>query len=114
MRVEIEATLYDGRSIPAISYMCDQRYVSPDMVSLPGERHIDIIARGCEFHGVHPEYIQWLRSRPMQPRRARAQYRTFPVPPDTPTMQLSDITGMNGVDERQVCVVVNGKVLKVC
>lgn len=79
---------------------------------LPGERYIDIITRGCEHFGVDAEYTQWLRTIPVQPRRCRDEYRSLPVPENVPEMELSAIANCKGENDGDLCVAINGKVIK--
>jgi hypothetical protein len=100
--------------VSAYAYEFNKQLISADHPSVPpGQRHVDIICQGCQHYGVDDAWIQQIRSTVTQPRRPREEYRTFPVPDGTPTLTMSDIAGMNGVEKPVICVAVNGKILKV-
>jgi len=79
-RLTVEVELYDGRRQKATVYKMYEAKLDPMRPdTLPSERYLDIISKGCEHFGVSREYIEWLRGHECVPRKDPATYRKIPV-----------------------------------
>lgn len=113
-RHPVTCHLYEqGITVQATAYIMDPKKMDLTKPSaLPGERYLDIIARGCQHYGVQQHYIDWLKAQPCVPRRKPEDYRTFPIPEQTPIMHFSQLVGKDGSNDTDLLCAINGKVLK--
>jgi hypothetical protein len=61
---------------------------------------------------LQSSYIDWLQEHSCVPRRAPADFKSFPVAPKTPLMDLSSIKDCDGASGRPLRCVLNDKVLE--
>ena len=82
--------------------------------SLPTERYLDIIVKGCEHFGVDSSYINRLKQeQPVIPRKLPTDYRTISNIPDHSYFSMSDLRKHNGSDPTlPLWTCVNGKILE--
>jgi len=116
-RTPVVVDTYDGRKINAFAYKMDPSKMGPQTQpdSLPGERYLDIITRGCRHFGVSEEYIKWLEKVPTVPRKKPEEYRTVPAPPPVviSAAELAAGVGATPYDPAvPLLVSINGKVLQ--
>ena len=101
-------------SLQATAYIMDAKKIAelnkPD--SLPSERYIDIIWRGCRYYGVDPEYQAWLKSCPCIPRKKPSEYCTYALPENPPAISVDELQKNNGQNDSELWMGLNGKVMK--
>eukprot|EP00455_Lapot_gusevi_P025094 TRINITY_DN2629_c0_g1_i2.p1 TRINITY_DN2629_c0_g1~~TRINITY_DN2629_c0_g1_i2.p1 ORF type:complete len:276 (-),score=80.13 TRINITY_DN2629_c0_g1_i2:118-945(-) len=117
LRVPVVCTLYDGREQPATAYMFDENKVDRTQPNNPpSERYIDILTQGARHYGLKQEYIDWLASHPVVPRRKPSEFRKFEPKPgvELRSYTMEELTQSTGVDGRELLTCVNRKILRFC
>jgi gamma-glutamylcyclotransferase (GGCT)/AIG2-like uncharacterized protein YtfP len=114
MRLLVDVETYEGKTVPAFVYQMDQSRMDGRVQSLPpSERYIDIIVRGGKHFGMKKEFLDWLLSVTVVPRRLPKDYRKLNEPADPNTfMTIDEVKRCDGLEDRDLCTVINGKVLK--
>eukprot|EP00455_Lapot_gusevi_P029905 TRINITY_DN3205_c0_g1_i1.p1 TRINITY_DN3205_c0_g1~~TRINITY_DN3205_c0_g1_i1.p1 ORF type:complete len:272 (-),score=75.20 TRINITY_DN3205_c0_g1_i1:162-977(-) len=115
LRVNVTCTLYDGTEQEGTAYMVDPaKYDTTKPNNNPSERYIDILTQGARHYGVKAEYIEWLANHPCVPRKTPAEFRKF-QPKEGLEMKnftSQELSQYNGADGKDICLCVNGKVLR--
>jgi len=77
-KVLVSVRCYDASIVQAWAY----KFKEPESNEKfkPTQRYIDIIAFGCEYHGVDAAYVAFLRSVPSVPRPHPEEYKTIEIP----------------------------------
>lgn len=84
----------------------------PDIDKNPTERYLDIIASGCEHHGVLQQHVDFLRSLDKQPRPKPIEFLTLgELSGEMISMSATDVQTAMASGER-ILVTVNGKVFE--
>jgi hypothetical protein len=110
-RIKINSIDYQNRSHTVYAY---QMNVTSQINSLPHERYLDIIIKGCEYYKVRPEYINRLRNeQPVIPRRHPNNFQSFTDFPQDIYYSLDELKKHDGSDPTlPVWTCVNGKILE--
>ncbi|CAF1107436.1 unnamed protein product [Rotaria sp. Silwood1] len=85
-----------------------------EISSLPSERYLDIIVKGCEYHNVRPEYIDRLkREQPVIKRKKPIEFKSFTDITPNIFYSMEELVRHDGSDQtRQLWTSVNGKILE--
>ena len=77
VRKPCKVTLYDNSTqVNAYVYSMDRnKWKLPHQ--LPTERYLDIIVKGCTFHGVNNEWIEYIKSLKTIPRKKPIDFTSF-------------------------------------
>ena len=79
-RLEVEIECYDGVTQRAVVYKMAEQKLDPSKPdALPSERYLDIISQGLVHHGVHAEYIRWVRGHSCVKRKLPSAYKKIPI-----------------------------------
>jgi hypothetical protein len=110
-RIKITCIDYQGQSHIAYAY---QIKINNQPISLPRERYLDIIIKGCEYYKVRPEYINRLRDQqPVIPRKQPESFHSFTDIPSNVYYTEEDLRKHNGDDPSlPLWVSINGKILE--
>jgi hypothetical protein len=83
-------------------------------ITIPHERYLDIIIKGCEYYQVRPEYINRLKNeQPVIPRKQPDTFQLFTDFPSDVYYSIDDLEKHNGSDPAlPLWVCVNGKILE--
>ena len=113
-RVTVNITDYQGRSRLAFVYKMTLVDDEERTKTLPTERYIDIIAKGCEYFGICSSYINRLKyDQPVIPRKSSVDYRTIDDLPAETYFTIDDLQRHNGNDPNlPIWIAVNGKILE--
>lgn len=111
-RLPVKVETYDGGSVDALAYKMDQTRMDKIPDALPGERYLDIIARGAVHYGVDPAYVETLRQIPVQPRKKVSEYRKVPLPPPAARVSKERLAAGLASEGQELLISINGKVLK--
>lgn len=113
-RIIVNITDYEQRSHLVTVYKMNLIEDEERSKSLPTERYLDIIVKGCEHFGVDSSYIDRLRyEQPVIPRKLSSDYNTVTNIPHEIHFSMADLVKHNGSDPTlplRICV--NGKVLE--
>jgi hypothetical protein len=125
--------LYDGRTeVNAYVYQMDRTPWKATLSSLQGgkntatppkpikhelptERYLDIIAQGCESHGVDPKWVQFIRTHACIPRKDASEFCSFSASMTSATVPIipwEQVRACNGVNGAKLWIVINNKVLE--
>lgn len=82
--------------------------------TLPTERYLDIIVKGCEYFNVCSSYIDHLKNdQPIIPRKASKDYRTISNIPEEQYFSPEELAKHDGTDPTlPIWIAVNGKILE--
>jgi hypothetical protein len=110
-RINVMSINYQGQSQIASAY---QMKTNDQPVSLPTERYLDIITKGCEYYKVRPEYINRLKDeQPVIPRKHPDTFHSFTNIPSDVYYSLEDLEKHNGNDPLlPIWVCINGKIIE--
>lgn len=126
-RRKCKVLLYDGRTeVNAYVYQMDRAQWKPSLTSLqnnkptikhelPTERYLDIIAQGCESHGVDPKWVEFVRSHKCVPRKSAYEFSSFSPSMTTATVPIipwEEVRACNGLNGTKMWIVINNKVLE--
>ncbi|CAF1014707.1 unnamed protein product [Rotaria sordida] len=83
-------------------------------ISIPSERYVDIIVKGCEHFGVHTSHINRLKhEQPVIPRKLPTMYETINNIPNDIYYTDDDLLKHNGKDPMfSLWISINGKILE--
>jgi hypothetical protein len=83
-------------------------------ISIPSERYLDIIVKGCEYYGVRSSYINRLKhEQPVIPRKLPIAYKTIENIPDNVYYTNEDLLKHDGKDPTiPLWISINGKILE--
>jgi hypothetical protein len=111
-RIKINCIDYQNQSHIVYAYQMNNNLNQP--ISLPHERYLDIIIKGCEYYKVRPEYINQLRDeQPVIPRKQPDSFKSFTDFPSDVYYSMDDLEKHNGSDPSlPLWVSVNGKILE--
>jgi len=115
IRIPCEVRLYDGSTMKAGVYQMDPKKMTTkqqSVNSLPGERYIDIITRGAIHYGLKVEFIQWLSTVKVTPRKAPKDFNKIDEPEGDLTMTFEELEKFDGNDGRDLMFSVNYKIMK--
>jgi len=131
LRLPVPVELYDGRFIQSTVYKMDENRLLTPTNNPPGERYLDIIARGLKHFGVIDEYISWIQAHNCVPRKKLHECRVIPIArPLQPLKPCEDSAVLNdhlswrglltaeqvaqcdGKEGRPLMAVLSGKVLE--
>ena len=82
---------------------------------LPTERYLDIIAQGCESHGVDTNWVAFVRSHACIPRKDASEFVSFSASMTSVTVPIipwEQVRLCNGVNGAKLWIVINNKVLE--
>lgn len=126
-RRKCKVLLYDGRTeVNAYVYQMDRAQWKPSLTSLrnnkpsikhelPTERYLDIIAQGCESHGVDPKWVDFIRQHKCIPRKNACEFSSFSSSMTNATVPIipwDQVRANNGVNGAMLWIVINNKVLE--
>jgi predicted heme/steroid binding protein len=115
-RLEVDVELYDGRRQKATVYKMDESKLDRSKpAGLPSERYLDIISQGLKHFAVDQAYIEWIKSQKCIPRKKPDEFASLALPcshAQCRRFTLDELSQYDGKDGRDLCVGVNGKVLK--
>lgn len=116
IRKPCKVTLYDNSTqVNAYAYSMDRnKWKLPHQ--LPTERYLDIIVKGCTFHGVNNEWIEYIKSLKTIPRKKPIDFTSFTMQTAVvPILSWDEIKENNGENEqKRLWIVINNKVLEFC
>jgi hypothetical protein len=115
IRKNMDCYLYDGTHVVATGYQFDRSKLTVDAARPPSERYVDLMVQGMVFHGCDLAAIEEMKNTPDQtPRRKPEEYQMIEVHPDCLDEIFSwpDIHASDGLDNRPLRVVFNGKVMQ--
>lgn len=83
IRKPVKVTLYDNTTVvDAYVYkMNDKTWKIPH--SLPSERYVDIITKGCVYHNVNSDWIKFLNNHRFIPRKCASDFTSFSYTPSS-------------------------------
>jgi cation transport regulator ChaC len=102
--------LYDGRHLEGWVYI--KQDIDFATNNPPSERYMSIITSGCEHFGVNVEYINYLKSLKVVPRRKAPEFRAYPLPEGLPTWTIEQVREGSGEEGKPLYFALNGKVLE--
>lgn len=112
----VKAVSYDGDQLDAFVYCRHDEKIQrgEEHDNLPSERYIQILSEGAAHYGVDQEYVDFLKSQPVEPRTKPIDYERFELPTGDACRVYTrkEIEAADGKDGRELLVTVNGKVLK--
>jgi gamma-glutamylcyclotransferase (GGCT)/AIG2-like uncharacterized protein YtfP len=112
-RLPVNIEMYDGQLLRGTVYQMDPAKITITVNNPPSERYIDIITQGCKHYGVKQSFIDYLKSIKVIPRAEPKDFKKYPEPEDpSKTMTMAEVTRCDGCDGRDLCYVINGKVIK--
>lgn len=116
IRKPCKVTLYDNCTrVNAYVYSMDRKkWKLPHQ--LPTERYLDIITKGCTFHGVNKEWVEYIKSLKTIPRKEPIDFTSFTMQTAVvPILSWDEIKINNGDNEqKRLWIVINNKVLEFC
>ena len=123
--------LYDGKTeVSAYVYQMDRLQWQPTpslqtvkktsniqtiQHELPSERYVDVIAQGCESHGVDPKWVNFIRQHQCIPRKSASEFCSFSSSMTTATIPIipwEQVRACNGIRGAKMWIVINNKVLE--
>ena len=110
-RIQVNSIDYQRRIHKVYAY---QMNMNGQPMTIPHERYLDIIIKGCEYYKVRSEYINRLRNeQPVIPRKKPDSFQSFTgFPPDI-YYSIDDLEKHNGSDPLlPLWICVNGKILE--
>jgi len=110
-RIKINCIDYQGQSHIVYAY---QLNTNDQPITIPHERYLDIIIKGCEYYKVRQEYINRLRDeQPVIPRKQPENFQSFTDFPSDVYYSIDDLKKHNGNDPSlPIWLCVNGKILE--
>ncbi|CAF1091008.1 unnamed protein product [Rotaria sordida] len=110
-RIKIKCIDYQGQYHTAYAY---QMNIKGQLPSIPYERYLDIIVKGCEYYGVQSVYINRLKDeQPVIPRKKPANFQSFKDFLSDTYYSLDELQKHNGDDPSlPLWVSINGKILE--
>lgn len=115
IRREVTCEKYDGTIIKAYGYEFDKSKLSTNISKPPSERYIDIMTQGMLYYKCDINAINELKNTPNQvPRKKVEEFSKFIIPDEykNTIYTWNDIKGCNGLNDKQLRIVVNGKVFQ--
>ena len=114
VRKVCKVRLYDGTEVNALVYSMDSTKFNDDQKhNLPSERYLDIIAKGCEAHGVNKDWINFISNHACISRSSPTDFRSFSFSSATvPIIKWDEVRRNNGIDSDKLWIVINNKVLE--
>ena len=106
--------LYDGRQVHAFVYQMNATEWAADQKhELPTERYLDIIAKGCEYHGADPAWVRFLRSHNCVRRKVPSEFTAFHMDAlHIPIISWPEVRRNDGRNGAKLWIVINNKVLE--
>eukprot|EP01035_Chromulina_nebulosa_P024148 gene24148-31388_t len=113
LRKQCIVSLYDGTEVNAFFYQMDrQKWASPKD-SLPTERYLDIIAKGCAAHGVAADWIRFIEKHKSIARKCSTEFSSFTMTTENvPIISWDQIRDSDGRDDKKLWIVICNKVLE--
>lgn len=110
-RIQVNCTDYEQQMHTVYAY---QMNIKDQPTTLPYERYLDIIIKGCEYYQVRPEYLNRLREgQAVIPRKQPASFHVFADLPSDVYYTFEDLERHNGSDPSlPLWICVNGKILE--
>jgi hypothetical protein len=110
-RIVVNVVDYQNRCHVAYAYKME---LENQPASLPSERYLDVIVKGCEYYNVQTEYINRLRhEQAVVPRKQPNTFESFGNVPQNIFYSLDELARHNGNDPSlplRICA--NGKILE--
>ncbi|CAF0920579.1 unnamed protein product [Didymodactylos carnosus] len=110
-RIPVTVTDYSNQTQVTYAYQIDLSRLSNLEYSLPSERYMDIIIKGCEYYGVRQAYIDRLKQINVVPRMKPSEYKCITDVPDV-HYTLDDLVLRNGTNNYPVWISVNHKIFE--
>ena len=113
-RMIVNITDYQGQSRLTYVYKMTLLDDEERVKTLPTERYVDIIVKGCEHFGICSSYIDRLKyDQPVIPRKLAANYRTIEDLPANTYFTHDELVRHDGSDPTlPIWIAVNGKILE--
>ncbi|CAF1224413.1 unnamed protein product [Adineta steineri] len=110
-RIMIKCIDYQDQSHIAYAY---QIKVNNQPISLPRERYLDVIIKGCEYYKVRPEYINRLiNEQSVIPRKKPENFQLFTDFPSDVYYSIEALQKHDGRDPSlPLWICINGKILE--
>jgi hypothetical protein len=110
-RVRVTCRNYQNQTQIVYAY---QMSFNQQAASVPHERYLDVIIKGCEYYQVREEYIEHLRTnQPVIPRKKPDSFRSFNDASIDVVYSQQDLEKHNGDDPSlPLWVCINGKILE--
>ncbi|CAF1277154.1 unnamed protein product, partial [Didymodactylos carnosus] len=110
-RIPVTVTDYSNQTQLAYAYQMDLSRLSNLEYSLPSERYMDIIIKGCEYYGVKQTYIDRLKQISVVPRMKSSEYKCITDVPDV-HYTLDDLVLHNGTNNYPLWISINYKIFE--
>jgi hypothetical protein len=110
-RIKINCIDYKNQTHTVYAYQIN---INDQSTSLPLERYLDIIVKGCEYYKVRSEYINQLKDeQPVIPRKQPDHFQSFTDIPSDIYYSIDDLQKHNGSDPSlPLWICMNGKILE--
>ena len=110
-RIQVKSIDYQRRVHRVYVY---QTNLSDQGTTIPHERYLDMIIKGCEYYQVRSEYINRLRNnQAVIPRRKPETFQSFTNIPGDVYCSLDNLEKHNGSDPSlPLWICINGKILE--